>query len=37
MYEYITEIKKNHGKEMSLIWERVAHLQKNLETVVKII
>jgi hypothetical protein len=37
MCEFITEIKQNHEKEMSLIWERVAHLQKNLEAVVRII
>lgn len=27
----------NHQTEIKLIWERVAHLQKNLESVVKLI
>lgn len=37
MFEYIQTIKSNHEKEMKLVWERVAHLQKNLEAVVQLI
>lgn len=37
MCSYIQNAKSCHEKEMKLVWERVAHLQRNLESVVHLI
>lgn len=37
LINYIKNVKSDHEKEVKLIWERVSHLQRNLEGVVQLI